>query len=403
MTIRLHQPVVCPILVGRSAELTALQECIQQTASGQGGVVLLSGEAGIGKSRLLAELEWAAGEAFAEIYFGEMLVSYGRLGAGLTYAQQGQRLATEIDHQQWIALAHDALARIYLVLLAPEQALSHVKDGLEAARGLGSANWITHLIAEQVQAYTALGQPQLAEAVLQEVRSKAEHPRQESERYLLLAWAELALVQQQPELALERCEQLLATAPQRAGETAERVIPRLWKCQGEALAALGRAEEAVQVLGEARRGAKLQQYLPLLWQIERSLGRAYQRQKRLEDAQQMFTSARLGIGTLAESIEDPALRSRFEQAAHAMLPKEKPVSPRRASASQYSGLTEREREVAALIGQGKSNAEIAELLVVSKRTVETYVSNVLSKLGLTSRSQIALWARDKGLVNHSKR
>lgn len=55
--------------------------------------------------------------------------------------------------------------------------------------------------------------------------------------------------------------------------------------------------------------------------------------------------------------------------------------------------------MAALIGQGKSNAEIAALLVVSKRTVETYVSNVLSKLGCTSRSQIALWTRDKGFVD----
>jgi len=152
-------------------------------------------------------------------------------------------------------------------------------------------------------------------------------------------------------------------------------------------------------LEDARRGGLLQQYLPLLWQIERSQGRAYQRQKRQEEAKQMFASARQGINTLAESIEDPARRSHFEQAAHAMLTKEKAVSPRRATARQYGGLTEREREVAALIGQGKSNAEMAELLVVSKRTVETYVSSVLTKLGLTSRHQIALWARDKGLVN----
>jgi DNA-binding NarL/FixJ family response regulator len=82
-----------------------------------------------------------------------------------------------------------------------------------------------------------------------------------------------------------------------------------------------------------------------------------------------------------------------------MLPKEKAVSARRTTAEQYSGLTERERDVAALIGQGKSNAEIADLLVVSKRTVETYVSNVLSKLGVPSRHQIALWARDKQLVH----
>ena len=35
-TILLHQPVVCPILIGRSGELAALQECIQQTTSGAG-------------------------------------------------------------------------------------------------------------------------------------------------------------------------------------------------------------------------------------------------------------------------------------------------------------------------------------------------------------------------------
>ncbi len=352
--------------------------------------------------QLARELEWAAGEAFAEIFYGGTLASFGQLGSGLAHAQRGLRLATEINHQQWVACARDALGRISLLLLAPEQALAHAEVGFEAARALGPAIWITYLIAIQVQAYAALGKPKLAEAALQEVRSGAENPHQASERHLLLAWAELALVQQQPDLALERCEQLLQTAPQRAGETAERVIPRLWKCQGEALSGLGRGEEAIQVLEEARRGALLQQYLPLLWQIERSLGRAYQRQRRLEEAQQAFTSARQGIALLSESIEDPVLREHFEQTASATLPKEKPVSPRQATASQYGGLTAREREVAALIGQGKSNAEIAELLVVSKRTVETYVSNVLSKLDFTSRSQIALWSHDRGLVNRKR-
>ncbi|HXX78260.1 MAG TPA: AAA family ATPase, partial [Ktedonobacteraceae bacterium] len=60
MGIQLHQPVVCPILIGRSLELTALQTSIQQTASEQGRVVLISGEAGIGKSRLVAELQRSA-------------------------------------------------------------------------------------------------------------------------------------------------------------------------------------------------------------------------------------------------------------------------------------------------------------------------------------------------------
>ncbi|HWZ17489.1 MAG TPA: LuxR C-terminal-related transcriptional regulator, partial [Ktedonobacteraceae bacterium] len=225
------------------------------------------------------------------------------------------------------------------------------------------------------------------------------NPSQVAERALLLIRAELALMQHQPELALQCCKQVLSLAPQRAGETAERVIPRLWKCQGEALSALGRGEEAIQVLEEARRGAILQQYLPMLWQIERALGRAYQKQRHLEEAQQAFASARQGIATLAESIENPDLREQFELTARKTLPKEKPVSPRRATAEQYGGLTEREREVAALIGQGKSNAEIAEQMVVSKRTVETHMSSVLSKLGLPSRFQIAMWARDNGLAS----
>jgi DNA-binding CsgD family transcriptional regulator len=352
--------------------------------------------------QLARELEWAAGEASGEIILGAMLACYGQFGSGLAHIQHGLRLATEINHQQWIALAHDALTRIYLFLLSPEQALACVESGFKVARALGSAIWITHLITGQVQAYTALSQLEVAEQALQEVQSGAENPRQVAERQLLLVWAELALARQQPELALQRCEQLLTTAPQRAGETSELVIPRLWKCQGEAFAALGRKEEAIQVLEEARRGAILQQYLPLLWQIERSLGRAYQRQRRIVEAQQMFASARQRIALLAESIDDQALREHFEHAAYITLPKEKPISARQASSNEYDGLSEREREVAALIGQGKTNAEIAVILVVSKRTVETYVSRVLSKLGLTSRSQIALWTRDKGLASHTR-
>ena len=64
-------------------------------------------------------------------------------------------------------------------------------------------------------------------------------------------------------------------------------------------------------------------------------------------------------------------------------------------------LTRREGDVAALIGQGKTNSEIALELVLSKRTVETHVSNILSKLGLTSRSQVMLWAIDQGLTQTS--
>ncbi len=55
-------------------------------------------------------------------------------------------------------------------------------------------------------------------------------------------------------------------------------------------------------------------------------------------------------------------------------------------------LTPREREVLALIAEGRSNRQIATALVVSDRTARTHVSNILAKLGVVSRTQAALWA-----------
>ncbi len=75
----------------------------------------------------------------------------------------------------------------------------------------------------------------------------------------------------------------------------------------------------------------------------------------------------------------------------------KPRTPQMARETT-DGLTGREREVAVLIGQGKSNHEIATELVLSKRTVETHVSHILSKLGLSTRAQVMRWAMDHRLT-----
>ena len=62
------------------------------------------------------------------------------------------------------------------------------------------------------------------------------------------------------------------------------------------------------------------------------------------------------------------------------------------------GLSQREREVAQLIVQGKSNREIAEALTVDIKTVESHINHIFNKLGLDSRVQIAVWAMEKGLA-----
>ena len=65
---------------------------------------------------------------------------------------------------------------------------------------------------------------------------------------------------------------------------------------------------------------------------------------------------------------------------------------------QRSLLTEREREVVRLVARGMTSREIADLLVVSERTIETHVDHVRGKLGVRSRAQIAAWAIEHGLV-----
>lgn len=61
-------------------------------------------------------------------------------------------------------------------------------------------------------------------------------------------------------------------------------------------------------------------------------------------------------------------------------------------------LTERELDVIRLVAQGRSNHEIAEQLVISEKTVKTHISNILGKLNLVDRTQMAIFAIKNGLI-----
>lgn len=83
------------------------------------------------------------------------------------------------------------------------------------------------------------------------------------------------------------------------------------------------------------------------------------------------------------------LQKLMEQVASQGTPQREP---------QVESLTERELEVVRLVAQGRNNHEIAQELVISEKTVKTHISNILGKLHLEDRTQLAIYAYKTGLV-----
>ncbi|HJQ45838.1 MAG TPA: LuxR C-terminal-related transcriptional regulator [Amycolatopsis sp.] len=91
----------------------------------------------------------------------------------------------------------------------------------------------------------------------------------------------------------------------------------------------------------------------------------------------------------AEHVQKGRTLSREDAITYALG--EKPARRPVATEDPRTGLTRREREVTELIAHGRTNREIAEELVISLRTAETHVQNILTKLGFSSRTQVAAW------------
>lgn len=349
--------------------------------------------------RLARQTGSQAGQAFAEMVLAHLLISFGEFGPALLHAQTAQSIASKIGHQQWMVSTLYGVGRAYVLLLAPSPAISALTTGLALAQELGSELWIALLASYQARAHILNQDLPAAQETLQLVMPCEQRPRTSAERSVALAWSKLALAQRNHDVARRIAEHLLATAPgQLSGQPAQPIPDVLW-VKGEALLGLSRPHEGTVALEDARRGAQQRNARPLLWTIHRSLGYTYQLLQRQDDAQREFEAVRQLIEELAFTIEDGSLRDHFVAAATASLPKVK-APPRQKTARQtVDGLTAREREVAALVAAGKTNRQIADALVVSERTAEVHVSNILRKLEFSSRAQIAVWAAGRGIAN----
>ena len=71
------------------------------------------------------------------------------------------------------------------------------------------------------------------------------------------------------------------------------------------------------------------------------------------------------------------------------------LAPEPGGEPETGGLTQRESEIAALVADGMSNREIAERLVISRRTVDAHVEHIYTKLGISNRVQLARWLTER--------
>jgi ATP/maltotriose-dependent transcriptional regulator MalT len=342
------------------------------------------------------QIGWRSGEANALIYLGFALGPRGEYTHALECAQAALDISQEIEHPVMAATAHFSLGVVYLDLFALSAAQQHFEQSLklsQATRWMFMYSGVSGCLAST---HAAQHQLDKAGSILNAAFPPETLPQTQWQRLAVFAHAELELARGDPDVALRFIERLVATAPHADNESG--VIPRLWHLRGQALAALGRMKEAQDVLEAGREAAHAQEKRPILWRIQLSLGKVYQAQGRRKEAEAAFVAARALVEELAAHLADTTLRDIFLKGANALLPSPPTVTPRRAARREFGGLTERERQVAALIAEGKSNREIAEVLVVSPRTVEVHIANIMSKRGYTSRAQIAAWAVEKGLT-----
>lgn len=342
--------------------------------------------------QMARELGAKPAEVLGLIWLGNSLGTSGDYGRALALTQEGLALAEQIEHLHFVATAHMILGTIYWDMLLLDDAQSHLERAVEVAHESHSLIWLGCIVGYLASTLVQRGEFRAAEHTLTQMWNPELPMLSHGQRQLWCARAELALASHEPQEALGIVERLI-NSDQQAGNDGDYAVPRLAYLGGSALALLGRYADAEAMLTGA--SAYAQEVTPMLWRLHLALGNSYRRQNRRDQADQSYAAARALLAQLAATINDAELRNRFVAQTKAQFPL---PTEKQAAKQAFAGLTAKERTVAALIAQGKSNKEIAEVMVVSHRTVESHVSNLLAKLHLDSRAQIALWAREKGLA-----
>ncbi len=342
--------------------------------------------------RIARDIGWRAGEAFALFNLASCYTIQGEYSRALATAHASREIAEEIEHRQWAVGAHWALGAISLDILDAIAAQKHLEQALALGHEIGSRHWVCSSSGLLASAHVAQGDAARAAAVLDAAIGWDAPAETLGQRLVWCARAEVALARGDAAAALGIADRLLHTAMNpREGSGPLRLL----RLRGAVLAAAA-SPEARAALEETLRQARAQEARPQLWRAHAALGLQHRAQRRRDEAEREFAAARAIVQELAAGL-DELQREQFLRAARAAIPPPPRLTGRRAAKHAFGGLTEREREVAALIGRGKTNREIAAALFVEEGTVATHVKHMFAKLSCSSRSQIAAWAVESGV------
>ncbi len=382
---RIASSQVCLALSCGSYHVPSLNHPLERLVGG-----LKSGERGLAEARAIG---WRSGQAYALFVLGLVQGFYGNYTAAFNSASESLAIAEELNHIEWRTAANFSLGVLQLDLLNFEAARQYLAIALQLATECNSIYWKENAASYLAITLIHLNKPDQAEPLLAAFPVTA--PAQSiGQRLVWMAKVELAHATGDLDTALKILDKLSLPFNSNKSE----VVPYIALLKFEVLIAKGQRAEANQLVLEAITAAEQQGLLPLQWRLELAHGKLLEKQKQYAPAQEAFGKVRQITEQLANAIPDSILQVSFRDKIEKLLTPARPLSSLQQATKEWDGLTRREREVASLIAQGKSNHEIAEDLVLNQRTVETHIENILSKLDFKSRVQIAAWAIQKGLL-----
>jgi class 3 adenylate cyclase/tetratricopeptide (TPR) repeat protein len=262
------------------------------------------------------EIGAVTGEAWAYWCQGMIYLMRGNYWQARQLLQSCMKIAIDINHREFVVVGRLGLGIIYLELLNPDLAREQLEKAVSLAGELSSLAMTHFTTGAHAGACLMLDDLMSAQASLERVLSPQTPMDTLGKRYCWVRRGELALAQGDPDLTLDITDRLIASAP---GMSPDQVITFLWKLKGEAMAALGCAEEAVPLLQAAIKNAREEREQFMLWRVHASLGRLYLELDRRSEAEKEISTALELVEELADTVPEGEMRDNFLRRANDRL------------------------------------------------------------------------------------